>query len=75
MGLQGHVDRGHAREPAPRSQVFYAFGEWHGFAVVEFPDTESCAECSMTLAVGGVTAAFKTTVLIAPDEAGRAIRR
>jgi hypothetical protein len=29
----------------------------------------------MTLAASGVNAAFKTTVLIAPDEAWRAMRR
>jgi uncharacterized protein with GYD domain len=56
-------------------QFFYAFGEWDGFAVVEFPDAESCCACSMTLAASGVNAAFKTTVLIAPDEAWRAMRR
>ena len=56
-------------------QFFFAFGDWDGFALVEFPDAESCSACSMTLAASGVNAAFKTTVLIAPDEGGRAIRR
>jgi uncharacterized protein with GYD domain len=56
-------------------QFFYAFGEWDGFAVVEFPNAESCAACSMTLAANGANASFKTTVLIAPDDAWRAMRR
>ncbi|MGP6159106.1 MAG: GYD domain-containing protein [Vulcanimicrobiaceae bacterium] len=56
-------------------EFFYAFGKWDGFAVVEFPDAERCAACSLTLAGSGTNAAFKTTVLIAPDEAIRAMRR
>jgi uncharacterized protein with GYD domain len=56
-------------------QFFFAFGEWDGFAVVEFPDAESCSACSMTLVASGVNSAFKTTVLMVPEVAGRAMRR
>jgi uncharacterized protein with GYD domain len=47
---------------------FYAFGNYDGLAIVEFPDVESCAACSLTLSGEGGNAALVTTVLLTPGE-------
>jgi uncharacterized protein with GYD domain len=56
-------------------QFFFAFGEHDGIAIVEFPDNESCAACSITLAGAGATTALRTTVLLAASEAQEAMHR
>ena len=38
---------------------FYAFGTYDGIAIVEFPDIERCAACSLTLAGAGANAALQ----------------
>ena len=54
-------------------QFFFAFGEHDGIAIVEFPDNESCAACSLMLAGAGANTALRTTVLLAPAEAQQAM--
>lgn len=54
---------------------FYAFGEYDGLAVVEFPDNESCTACSLMLGAHGGASAFKTTPLISSEEGWRAMRK
>jgi len=56
-------------------QFFYAFGEYDGIAIVEFPDNESCAACSLTLAGAGGNVALSTTVLLTADEGRSAMKR
>jgi uncharacterized protein with GYD domain len=56
-------------------QFFFCFGEYDGLAIVEFSDSESCAACILTLNAGGAASAVRTTVLITPDEAKRAMQR
>ena len=56
-------------------QFFYALGKYDGIAVVEFPDNESCAACSLTLTGAGANAALTTTVLLSPDEGYRAMQK
>ena len=52
-------------------QFFFAFGEYDGLSIVEFPNNERCAGCAATLSGAGANVAFRTTVLLTPDE-GRA---
>ena len=49
-------------------QFFFAFGAYDGVAIVEFPDNESCAACSLTLAGAGANSALTTTVLLSAAE-------
>ena len=56
-------------------QFFFAFGAFDGIAIVEFPDNESCAACSLTLAGAGANTALQTTVLITATEGQEAMRR
>ena len=41
-------------------QFYFAFGEYDGVSVVEFPDNESCAACAVTLAGAGANTALRT---------------
>jgi uncharacterized protein with GYD domain len=54
---------------------FYAFGDYDGIAIVDFPDGESCAACSLTLSGAGGNTLLKTTVLLTAEEGREAMRR
>jgi uncharacterized protein with GYD domain len=56
-------------------QFFFAFGAFDGIAIVEFPDHESCAACSFTLAGAGANSALTTTVLLTFEEGYRAMQK
>jgi uncharacterized protein with GYD domain len=56
-------------------QFFFAFGEYDGVAIVEFPDNESCVAAVLTIAGAGPNSSFKTTVLVPTGEAENAMRR
>jgi len=56
-------------------EFFFAFGKFDGAAILEFDDNESCSACVMMLEAAGSTSALQTTVLIAPEEARRAMVR
>ena len=56
-------------------QFFYAFGAYDGIAIVEFPDNESCAACSYTLAGAGAIGVRSITVLLSPMEGYRAMQK
>lgn len=56
-------------------QFFFAFGEYDGIGIVEFPDNQSCAACSLTLAGAGGAVALRTTVLLTPAEGQEAMRQ
>lgn len=56
-------------------QFFYSFGAYDGIAIVEFPDNESCAACSLTLAGAGAAATLSTTILLSADEGLRAMKK
>jgi len=56
-------------------QFFFAFGEYDGISIVEFPNNESCAACAITLAGAGGNTAFRTTVLLSPSEGQAAMAR
>ncbi len=56
-GFGGHVH-----------QFFFAFGDYDGLSIVEFPNNERCAGCAATLTGAGANVAFRTTVLLTPDE-------
>jgi len=56
-------------------QYFFAFGDYDGMAVCEFPDQETCTAFLMMVASKGGVGTFKTTSLITPEEAMRAFQR
>ena len=56
-------------------QFFFAFGEYHGLAIVDFPDNESCAACTLTLTGAGADSVLATTVLLSPEEGYRAMEK
>lgn len=56
-------------------QFFFAFGEWDVIGIMEFPDNETAAAAVLKVTSTGVHARSKTTVLITPAEAERAMRK
>ena len=56
-------------------QFFFAFGEFDGVSIVEFPNNESCAACAVMLSGAGATATLQTTVLLTPSEGQAAMPR
>jgi uncharacterized protein with GYD domain len=54
---------------------YYAFGDYDGLAICEFPDTTAVAACSLAAASTGGFARFETTVLLTAHEAEAAMRR
>src|SRR5271157_3742917 len=56
-------------------QFFFAFGEFDGVSIVEFPNNESCAACAVTLCGAGANTTLQTTVLLTPSEGQAAMLR
>src|SRR3974377_256424 len=56
-------------------QFFFAFGEYDGISIVEFPNNESCAACAIILAGAGGPATLRTTVLLTANEGQAAMLR
>ena len=56
-------------------QFFFAFGEFDGVSIVEFPNNESCAACAVTLIGAGGPATLRTTVLLTANEGQAAMLR
>jgi uncharacterized protein with GYD domain len=56
-------------------QFFFAFGEYDGISIVEFPNNESCAACAVTLIGGGGPRTLRTTVLLTANEGQAAMLR
>jgi uncharacterized protein with GYD domain len=54
---------------------YFAFGEYDGIGICEFPDSVSVAACSMRAASTGAFARFDTTALLTAAEAESAMRR
>ena len=54
---------------------FFAFGEFDGVTISEFPDAESATAAALTIGTGGAASATKTTVLISTEEAVRAMEK
>lgn len=52
-------------------QFYFAFGDYDGLGIVEFPSSDRCAACSLTLTGSGADAILRTTVLLTSEE-GRA---
>ncbi|WP_448207178.1 GYD domain-containing protein [Azospirillum sp. sgz302134] len=55
--------------------LHFAYGEYDGVLMAEFPDTESCTAFLLMVASRNGVSAFKTTVLVDPDEAHRSMQR
>ena len=53
---------------------YYAFGETDLYAIVEMPDNVSAAAFSLTVVASGAVA-LKTTVLMTPEEIGKAVKK
>jgi len=56
-------------------QFFFAFGDYDGVSIVEFPNNESCAACVVTLTGAGANVALRTTVLLTANEGQAAMWR
>ena len=56
-------------------QFFFAFGEYDGVSIVEFPNNESCAACAVTLTGAGANTTLRTTVLLTANEGQAAMLR
>jgi uncharacterized protein with GYD domain len=54
---------------------YYTLGAYDGLAIVEFPDTESCVACSLTLSGAGANIHLATTVLFSTLEGSRAMEK
>ncbi len=54
---------------------FFAFGEYDGVAICEFPDTAALAACSFSAAATGAFARFETTQLLTGAEAAAALQK
>lgn len=54
---------------------YFAFGDYDGVAIVEFPDNETATAMLLTVGGGGGVSKLSTTVLISTDEAKRAMKK
>ena len=54
---------------------FFAFGDYDGVAICEFPDNTAAAACSMTAASTGAFSRFETVSLLTAKEAEAAMKR
>jgi uncharacterized protein with GYD domain len=54
---------------------FFAYGDYDAVMLMEFPDLESASAGVMTIIAGGGASSFRTTVLIEPEQAMRAMSR
>ncbi|HXT77950.1 MAG TPA: GYD domain-containing protein [Acetobacteraceae bacterium] len=54
---------------------YFAFGDYDGVIICEFPDSTSAAACSMTAAATGAFSRFETTPLLTAKEAEAALKR
>ncbi len=54
---------------------YFAFGDFDGAAIIEFPDNESLDACMLTISSAGANSTMKTTTLITPEEGKRATVR
>lgn len=83
--IQAMTERPHNREEISRKAVeayggklyhyFFAFGEYDGLALVEFPDHERCVAHNMTVLGAGALSRLNTTMLFTAQEAQRAMER
>ncbi len=54
---------------------YFAFGEYDGIAICDFPDNLSVAACSMKAASTGAFARFETVALLTAAEAEAAMKK
>ncbi len=63
-----------ARHGAELVDLWYAFGESDGFAVIEAPDPKTAAAISLAITSSGAFRSFVTTPLMSQEEALDAMR-
>jgi uncharacterized protein with GYD domain len=56
-------------------QFYFAFGDYDGVLIAEFPDNTAATACLLTVAKSGAVDQLKTTVLISPKEALKAMKQ
>lgn len=56
-------------------EFFFAFGDYDGVAILEFADNESATAFLLTIGSGGAVSKLKTTVLLSPGEAKKAMKK
>jgi uncharacterized protein with GYD domain len=55
--------------------AYYAFGDHDVVLICEMPDNASAAGFALAVGAGGTVSAYRTTVLLTPDEAVEAMRK
>ena len=55
--------------------AYYAFGEHDIVLICEMPDNATAAAFALAVGAGGTVGAYKTTVLLTPDEAVQAMSK
>ena len=55
-------------------QFFLSFGDYDGVIIAEFPDNTAATACLLTVLRSGAVSQLKTTVLISPKEALKAMK-
>src|SRR5262245_43895941 len=83
--IQALVDNPHDRYEVIRKlfeafggklhQFYFAFGDYYGVLFAEFPDNTAATACLLTVAKSGAVDQLKTTVLISPKEALKAMKQ
>ena len=56
-------------------QFFFAFGQYDGVAITEFPDNETATACLMSIMGQGGVVDIVTTVLMTTEEAQSAMKK
>ncbi len=64
-----------AEAGAKLHNLWYAFGEQDGFALIEAPDNVTAAGISIAITSSGAFRSFKTTVLMTQDETMKALEK
>ena len=54
---------------------YFAFGDYDGAAIADLPDNVTAAALSMAVTSAAPFRAFKTTVLISPEDSMKAMRK
>ena len=55
--------------------LYFAFGEFDVITTVELPDNEAAAAMALAIGSTGALSKYRTTVLLSPEEAVRAMKK
>jgi uncharacterized protein with GYD domain len=55
--------------------LYFAFGEYDVVTIAQLPDNEAAAAMALAVGSSGALSRYRTTVLMAPEEAVRAMKK